>query len=392
VTNSRKWIFFFFGWVGMILYFTQRWLLGPLIPELMAVFNVNQTSLGAIGSASMWGFMFTPLLAGWLSDRFGRKYVVLAGIFGFSSLTLLCGLATSTGQLFWARLFTGAAEAFFFIPLIAYTLELFPERPGFYLTLMSSGTCLGWFLGPSLAGCLLEMTGSWRYPFLVSGLSGLAVTALLFLSWPGGERVDSREPFFDRAILNKLNLGLLILLGLAAASQMTAEFGFTMWYPAFLEMEAYMTPASAGVLAGIYGLGQFFGRPLFGWVSDRLGYRLVGITCGAIFGVSLLLTLQAQSTPYRALFTLQAGFTGAAVMGALWTFTGLVYPRAKGFALGVIMTVGYVCGSVAPIFIGFLADHASVSLGLGAVCVPSAFLAGILLLGTFTAKSSLKNS
>jgi MFS family permease len=392
LTKSRKWIFFFLGWVGMVLYFTQRWLLGPLIPELMTVFNANQTSLGAIGSASMWGYMFTPLLAGWLSDRFGRKHMVLAGIFGFSSLTLLCGLATSAHQLFWARFFTGAAEAFFFIPLIAFTLELFPERPGFYLTLMSSGTSVGWFLGPSLAGCLLEMTGSWRNPFLVTGLLGLAVTAMLFLSWPGEKRVASKEPFFHRAMLSRLNLGLLILLGLATASQLAAEFGFTMWYPAFLEMEIHMTPASAGVLAGIFGLGQFLGRPLFGWVSDRLGYRSVGVVCGAVFGLSLLLILQTQSAPYRAFFTFQAGFIGAAVMGALWTFTGLMYPRAKGLALGVITTMGYACGSFAPLLIGSLADRASVSLGLGVVCAPAAFLTAILLLATFAAKASLKNS
>lgn len=389
--KSKRWIFFFLGWVGMVLYFTQRWLLGPLIPELMTVFNANQTSLGAIGSASMWGYMFTPLLAGWLSDRFGRKYVVLAGILGFSSLTLLCGFTISAGQLFWARFFTGAAEACFFIPLLAYTLELFPERPGFYLTLMSSGTSVGWFLGPSLAGALLETTGSWRNPFLVTGILGLAVTAMLFLSWPGEKRVASKDPFFDRAMLSRLNLGLLILLGLATASQLAAEFGFTMWYPAFLEMEVDMTPARAGVLAGIFGLGQFLGRPLFGWISDRLGYRSVGIVCGVIFGVSLLLILQPQSTPHRAFFTFQAGFIGAAVMGALWTFTGLVYPRSKGLALGLITAMGYACGSLAPVLIGFFADRASVSVGLGLVCAPAAILAAILLLVTFSAKSSLRN-
>ena len=79
-------------------------------------------------------------------------------------------------------------------------------------------------------------------------------------------------------------------------------------------------------------------------------------------------------------------------MGALWTFTGLVYPHAKGLTLGFITTMGYACGSLAPILIGFFADRASVSVGLGLVCAPAAFLAAILLLVTFAAKSSLNNS
>ena len=78
--KSGRWIFFTFAWLGMVLYFTQRWIFGPVIPTLMTRFGVDKTSIGLIGSASIWGYMLTPILAGLISDRFGRKYAVLAGI------------------------------------------------------------------------------------------------------------------------------------------------------------------------------------------------------------------------------------------------------------------------------------------------------------------------
>jgi fucose permease len=56
----------------MILYFTQRWIFGPLIPPLMHDFSLNRAALGLIGSASLRGYMITPVAAGLLSDRFGR--------------------------------------------------------------------------------------------------------------------------------------------------------------------------------------------------------------------------------------------------------------------------------------------------------------------------------
>jgi MFS family permease len=373
--KSKKVIFFFLGWVGMVFYFTQRWIYGPLIPSLMEEFSVSRTALGVVGSSSLWGYMFTTILAGLLSDRFGRKYAVLFGIFGFSLLTAICGLANSTHQIFAIRFVTGVVEAFYFIPLIAFTLELFPERPGFYLTFMSSGSSLGWFTGPALAGWLLEMTGSWRTAFFVTGVSGLVVAFLLLAFWPRETKPVRTGAFFNREILKPRHLVMLLLLSLTATFQIAAEFGFTMWYPVFLKTEIGIAIGTAGLIAGMYGIGQFIGRPVLGWVSDKLGYRKIGVAGGLVLVLSLALILSVHNNILRTGFTFLAGFTGAAVMGSLWTFTGLVFSNYKGLALGIIVTFGYVTASLSPITIGYLGDNYSVGLGILSVCVPAAFLA-----------------
>ena len=373
--KSKKVIFFILGWAGMVYYFTQRWIYGPLIPSLMEEFGVSRTALGVVGSSSLWGYMFTTILAGVLSDRFGRKYAVFFGIFGFSFLTALCGLTNSVQQIFAVRFVTGMVEAFYFVPLIAFTLELFPERPGFYVTFMSSGSSLGWFAGPALAGWLLELTGSWRAPFLVTGLSGLVVAFLILVFWPEETKPVRAGTFFNREILKSRHLMMLFLLSLTTAFQIIAEFGFTMWYPVFLKTELGIAIGMAGLIAGMYGIGQFIGRPIMGWVSDKLGYRKVGVAGGLLLVMSLALILSLHNNILRTGFTFLAGFTGAAVMGSLWTFTGLIFSKYKGLALGIIVTFGYVTSSSAPIAIGYLGDHYSVGFGILSVCVPAAFLA-----------------
>ena len=387
--SSNRTVFFILGWVGMLLYFTQRWIFGPLIPPLMEEFHTDKTTLGVIGAASLWGYMFTPILAGLLSDRFGRKNTILFGIFGFSTLTAICGLITGPSYLFAGRFFTGIVEPFYFIPMLAFTLELFPERPGFFLTAMSSGSSLGWFAGPALAGWLLDLTGTWRAPFLVAGIAGLFVAFLLYIAWPQEKRTVQTTAFFDRTILKPLNLAMLILLGLTATFQISSEFGFTMWYPVFLKTELGFAATTAGLIAGLYGVGQCIGRPVLGWVSDKLGYRQVGIVCGFIMGVTLILILWVSNPVLRGYFTFQVGFIGAAVMGALWTFTGLVFPNFKGLALGVITTFAYATASIAPISIGYIGDHYSVAAGLLSVSVPCAFLAAFAFLATFLLRPSM---
>ena len=387
VMNKKKGLFFFTGWLGMVLFFTQRWIFGPVIPPLMREFGVDKTALGVIGSASLWGYMFTPIIAGMISDRYGRKLSSLGGIFGFSTLTLLCGLANRTNQLFIGRFFTGIGEAFFFVPMLAFTLELFPKRPGFYLTLMSSGSSLGWFIGPAMAGWLVSLTGGWRPPFLVAGAFGLIIALFMILWWPKdhGGPVQSGL-LFDKNLFIPANLVMLALLSLAAAFQITTEFGFTMWYPVFLELERNVAVAAAGVMAGLYGLGQFIGRPTMGWVSDKLGYRPIGIAGAIVLCLSLVMILSVSGMGMRGYFTFQAGFIGAAVMGALWTFTGLVFPSFKGLALGIMSTVGYASASMGPILIGYLGDHHSIERGLWVICVPASILAGLAILATFMVK------
>jgi MFS family permease len=378
--------FFIMGWFGMLFYFAQRWLFGPLIPSLMQAFGADRTTLGVIGSASLWGYMFTPIVAGMVSDRFGRKYAVLFGIFGFSALTVVSGLVDSATQLFWSRFLTGAVEAFYFIPLAAFTLELFPERPAFFLSLLVSGSSVGWFVGPAVAGWLLDFTGTWRAAFLVIGLSSLAVAFLQWWFWPEEASKARAALFFDRAILLPRNLLIFLSLSLVLTFQMAAEFGFTLWFPVYLRTEVLMSATGAGLLAGFFGIGQAFGRPVMGWVSDRAGYRRTGIAGSIGMGISLMVTLSMASAPSRAFFTFAAGFLGAAVTGGLWTFTGLVFASFKGLALGIIVTFAYVVSSLSPIAIGYIGDHYSIATAFWAVTVPCAFAAGAAFLPTFVLK------
>jgi MFS family permease len=380
--------FFVMGWFGMLFYFTQRWIFGPLIPSLMQAFRADRTTLGLIGSASMWGYMFIPIAAGMISDRFGRKHAILLGISGFSGLTVVSGLVSSAGQLFWARFFTGTMEAFYFVPLTAFTLELFPERPAFFLGLLISGSSLGWFVGPAVAGWLLDATGTWRSAFLVVGLAGLLVAFLQWRFWPGVRPAVRSGLFFDRGVLLPRNMLMLFFLGLVLTCQMASEFGFSMWFPVYLRTEVLMSATGAGMLAGFFGIGQAIGRPVMGIVSDRAGYRRTGAAASMAMGIFFIFILSASNTPQRILFTLIAGFAGTAATGGLWTFTGLAFAPFKGLALGIIVTLAYCTASLSLVAMGYIGDHYSIATALWTVSVPCAFGAAAFVLPTFLLRRS----
>jgi MFS family permease len=383
VVKSKRMAFFVMGWLGMLFYFAQRWLYGPLIPSLMEAFGADRTALGVVGSASLWGYMFIPIMAGLISDRFGRKHVILFGIFGFSVLTMVSGLTNSATQLFWSRFFTGTVEAFYFVPIAAFTLELFPEKPAFFLGLLISGSSVGWFVGPAVAGWLLDLTGTWRAAFLVIGAAAFVVAILQWWFWPKATSGTRSSAFFDRVILLPRNLVMLLFLALVLTFQMAAEFGFTMWFPVYLRTEVLMSATNAGLLAGLFGIGQALGRPIMGHVSDRAGYRRIGAAGSVFTGVFFMLALLAPNEIFRAFSMFAAGFIGAAATGGLWTFTGLIFAPFKGLALGAIVTFAYCASSLGPIAIGYIGDHYSIATALWTVTVPCAFVAGSAFIPTF---------
>jgi len=86
--KSKKIIFFFLGWVGMVFYSTQRWIYGPLIPSLMKEFGVSKTTLAVVGSSSLWGYMFTAMLGGKHEIKMTCLYLFLIDNICFTGLLL----------------------------------------------------------------------------------------------------------------------------------------------------------------------------------------------------------------------------------------------------------------------------------------------------------------
>lgn len=383
--TARKWILIALWWLGGLAYFSERWIFGPLIPTLMAEFKIDRVRAGMLGSAEMIGFMLMPFVAGLLSDRVGRRIVILWGLGGLSFFTVLAGFTSSYGQMYTARFLTGLSEPFFSIPLLVLVSELFPQRPGFFVTLVVSGTSLGWFAGPLLSGWLLQSFGDWRLPFWITGGSGLLIAGLLFVSWRGIEKEESGAKAKDRREF-KLRGVLwvsLVILSFICLFNIIAEFGFSMWLPAFLKEERGFALVEVGVITSMWGLGQAVGRPLLTLVADRCGYRVVGFCSAVMMALSFYFVLKSQGYGSFVFWQLMAGFLGSAVMGCLWTFTALLFGNLKGTALGIISNIGQLGGAAAPIIVGYLGDRVSLETGLAMIGVVPALVVAVLFLSSF---------
>ncbi|MCW8306771.1 DHA2 family efflux MFS transporter permease subunit [Acidiphilium sp. PA] len=152
---------------------------------------------------------------GWLAGRFGRKNVFMVSIIGFTVTSMMCGIATSLGEMVVDRLFQGMFGAAL-VPLSQSTmLDIYPpEKRGQAMAIWGIGVMVGPILGPTLGGYLTYFY-DWRYVFFVNLPFGIAAVLALGFFMPKRGAANRSSGHFDWigfAVLSLFLAALQILL------------------------------------------------------------------------------------------------------------------------------------------------------------------------------------
>src|SRR3984957_7670383 len=121
---------------------------------------------------------------GWLAARFGRKYLFITCLVGFTITSMMCGAAQTLVQMVVFRVLQGVFGAAL-VPLSQATMmDIYPmEKRGQAMAIWGMGVMVGPILGPTLGGYLTEMY-NWRYVFYINLPFGILATAGLIVFMP----------------------------------------------------------------------------------------------------------------------------------------------------------------------------------------------------------------
>ncbi len=247
-------------------------LIMPVLPQLI----VELTGEG-MGSAAAYGgwlafayallqFFCAPLL-GNLSDRFGRRPVLLTALFALGLDYLVMGVAPTIGWLFLGRIVSGAAGASF-TTAYAYLADVsLPEKRAQNFGLIGAAFGLGFIIGPAIGG-LIGTLGP-RAPFLAAAALALLNTAFGLVALPESLPVDSRRPF----VWSRANpVGTLLQL---------ARYPAVLWIAAAV----FFWQVAHQVLPSVW---SFYAILKFNWSSAAVGYSLAAAGIVMVIGQGLL--------------------------------------------------------------------------------------------------------
>jgi MFS transporter, DHA1 family, tetracycline resistance protein len=330
----------------------------PILPKLVASFVENDTAnaakiFGVFGTAwALMQFFFSPILGG-LSDRFGRRPVVLLSNFGLALDYVLMALAPSLAWLFVGRVISGITSASISTSF-AYIADVTPpEKRAAVFGKVGAAFGAGFILGPAVGGLLGGMDP--RLPFWVAAGLSFANTLYGFLILPESLPRDRRSPFRWKRANPVGSLHLLrsdrVLAGLSLAN-FFGQVAHVVLPSTFVLYATYRygwDAATLGLTLALIGICVMVVQGLgIAPIVNRLGERralLLGLGCGAIgfliFGVAPTGPLFWLGIPVMAFW----GVAGAATQSLM---TRLVAPDQQGQLQGATNSVQSVSQLVGP--------------------------------------------
>ncbi len=304
----------------------------PALPEMAAVFAIPEADIGFVVTAYLVGLAAAQLVIGPLSDRFGRRPVLISGIVLFLAMTALCMATPSAAWLFAGRTlqaFGGCAGTVLGRAVIrdTYPRSVAASSMGYLSVAVATGS----MISPAI-GAFVDAGTGWRGIFVVLGLLGaiaLAATAR-FLPETNRMRLDRLDLYILLRNYRWLcGSRVFLLYAGTIAVQLSGWFAFVTVMPGAL-VTVYHEPAT------VYGLwvflpmsGYILGNAVVGRLSVRVGSAAlikIGATVSAVGALALIAGALGFIPGPAAYF---------ATMAVIVFGNGLVTPNANVAAISV---------------------------------------------------------
>src|SRR5215472_15175357 len=291
------------------------YLLVPALPQLATTFGRDIGIAQMTVSLYMVGIACSQLIMGPLSDRFGRRPVLLAGLCLMVAAGVACIFAENLPQLITARFLQALGGASGMVISRAIIRDLYPrERIGAMISLVVAALMIAQMVSP-LTGGLLQIAFGWRAILYLITAASLAITILIALALPEtrGDREDNSS---FRGDLGKL-MGSRAFVGYVLCQVLASQIIF-----AFAGGGPYIVVTQMGRSSAEYGAW---------FATTAFGYMIGNVLCVRF--------APRHSLEGLILFGLALQFGGSA-LNLIWSFAGVNQTPLWLFGTQVIVMVG----------------------------------------------------
>lgn len=345
----------------------------PALPRLTRDLSAPASLVQLTITACLVGLAAGQLVAGPLSDMWGRRRPLLVGMVLYTAASLLCTVAPSAPALVALRFVQGATGAAGIVIARAIVRDLYDgDAAARYFSVLILINGVAPIAAPVLGGQLMRLT-SWRGVFVVIAAAGAVMTAVALL-WlretlppedrhGGGLRATLRT--FGELCRDRVFAGYVLASGLAFA----AMFAYISGSPFVIEEIYGLSPQSFSLVfavnaCGLVAVGQVSGR-LVGRVRPRV-LLTAGLVMSVLGGVTLLAAVIAGLGLFGvlpALFLVVAAIGLVMPNSTALALTGRP-PRVAGSASGLLGVAQFIIGGVAAPLVGVAGAHTAVPMAV----------------------------
>jgi len=339
-------------WLMVLASSSQVMVVAPILPRIGEALHVPEALRGTLITGYAVALSTMAIISGPVSDRVGRRRILLYGTGAMTMALVLHPLSTSFGTLLAARIFAGLAGGILTGSAVSYVGDYFPyERRGWASGWVMSGFAVGQIAGVPV-GTLLADAYGYRAPFvLFAVLMGLAfAVTLLWVPQPDVERSD--EPLSVRGVLR--GYGVLLRdrsvsgAGAAYAAMFFSVSLFVTYLPSWGESRLGMSAAEVAGMFAAGGVANILVGPRAGKLSDRLGRRpLIIASCvgtAALF-LSATVWVKAPATAWVLFFATMV-LVASRISPFQALLTALAPTNRRGALMSLVVAVGQIGGGL----------------------------------------------
>jgi benzoate transport len=382
-------------------------------PGIAAEWGIDRAALGVVLSMELFGMAVGSVLLGGVTDRIGRRPMILGCLCVMALGMFMVPTTNSIGTLMMWRVFTGLGIGGMLAATNAAAAEFANARNrNLAVSLMAIGYPIGAVLGGAVVAQMLKV-GDWRSVFHFGGTVTLVFLPIVWFLLPetlpflchrrgpgaldkvnrllgrmGHEAVAALPPVVEadsrRSIADILRPGLIattLLVTLAYFMHIATFYFILKWVPKIVVDMGFAPSAAAGVLVWA-NVGGATGGALFGLLARRFALR--PLTIGALLISVVMVSWFGRGQGDLAQLSLVCGiagfFTNAGVVGLYATFAQAFPTHVRATGTGFAIGIGRGGAALSPILAGYLFQSGYGLQGVAIVMASGAAVAALALL------------
>ncbi|WP_116109655.1 MFS transporter [Amycolatopsis ruanii] len=376
-------------WLTVLLEGYDLVALGATIPTLLKTGHLGFTAAGAtaVATVSLIGVAVGAAALGPLTDRFGRRIMLIGSVLLFSVFTLVLPLAPNVATFGVFRFVAGLGLGACMPVALTVMSENLPARRR---ASASTFTMTGYHVGAVLTSVLaLAAVENWHVLFYGGGIAGVLVVPIMVWKLPESaaylEAKQDAAKFGFRDLIGPKFRRISIAVWTGSFMGLLLVYGLNTWLPQLMRTAGYPLSTSITLLL-VLNIGAVIGLVLAGTIADRFGIRPIArIWFGAGAVLLALLSLKIGNAFVLNGLVLLTGVFVFSAQVLIYGYVAHAFPaQARGTALGMTSAIGRLGSILGPFVTGALVT-AGVAYPWGFyffAVVAALGLGAILLLGS----------
>ena len=367
-SQSSPYVVVFTLWLLVFSSAGQTMIISPILPQIGDDLSIADAVLGTLVTAYSLMVGLFAILSGPISDKFGRRRILLIGCGTMAVALGLHAFVDSYVTFLAVRVFAGMAGGMLSGAAVSYIGDCFPyDRRGWATGWVMSGAAFGQIFGIPM-GILMADRWGFRAPFYLFGVTMALTVFLIYFRIPQPDVPRSENPLTVRkaasdywAMLRRPEVAW------AAVAYFVMFFGvavFVIYLPTWLEREIGATGNQIALMFLVGGIANVLTGPQIGKLSDKIGRKRIILLACVGLSVLTLLTVKIVTTVLAAYVFFF--FTMVLVAMRISPFSALLTALVEDERRGSLMSLAVALGQLGFALGGAVSGPLFAKVGFGA--------------------------